>query len=227
VGECLQERVKERSHSKDPAQFTSSGQSLENIRSTKAAGSAVSFSDDEDSTQLYGTKSATRGRKVASQSFRSSHDAPEISKPARGKGSRGRGRGRGSSNLKQTTLDASMGVRSGRSASVAATASVRSIAAEEENVDSASSDEDVQYNEVDDSPDDDVRGNSRKRPAAPRGRGRGSSSKRGKKTDSVTSSIQRMMMNRDDDDDDDDDHVTKKVPASQTRVTRNYGALRR
>lgn len=229
VGECLQERVKDRSHSKDPAQFTPSGQSLENIRSTKAAGSAVSFSDDEDSTQLYGTKSSTRGKKVASQSFRSSHDAPEISKPARGKGSRGRGRGRGSSNLKQTTLDASMGVRSGRSASVAATASVRSIAAEEENVDSASSDEDVQYNEVVDSSDDDIRGNSRKRPAAPRGRGRGlSSSKRGKKTDTVTSSIQRMMMNRDDDeDDDDDDHVTKKVPASQTRVTRNYGALRR
>ena len=69
--------------------------------------------------------------------------------------------------------------------------------------------------------DEDVRANSRKRPAAPRGRGRGaSSSKRGKKTDSVTSSIQRMMMNRDDDDDDDDDSVTKKVPASQTRVSR-------
>lgn len=27
-------------------------------------------------------------------------------------------------------------------------------------------------------------------------------------------------MNRDDDDDDDDDSVTKKVPASQTRVSR-------
>lgn len=40
-----------------------------------------------------------------------------------------------------------------RSALVAATASVRSIAAEEENVDSASSDEDMHYiNEVDDSP---------------------------------------------------------------------------
>lgn len=71
--------------------------------------------------------------------------------------------------------------------------------------------------------DDEIRGNSRKRPAAPRGRGRGlSSSKRGKKTDTVTSSIQRMMMNIDDDDDDDDDHVTKKVPASQTRVSKIY-----
>lgn len=70
--------------------------------------------------------------------------------------------------------------------------------------------------------DDGVRGNSRKRPAAPRGRGRGSSSKRGKKTDTVTSSIQRMMMNRDNDDDDDDDHVTKKVPASQTRVCKIF-----
>ncbi|KAL7586188.1 hypothetical protein Lser_V15G40570 [Lactuca serriola] len=52
--------------------------------------------------------------------------------------------GRGSNSLKQTTLDASnMFRRSERSASVAASASIESIAVDEENLDSDSADEPV------------------------------------------------------------------------------------
>lgn len=77
-----------------------------------AVGSAVSFSDDEDTTMLSASKStAGKGRKESSQSFRSSRDASEVSKTSsRGRG-RGRGRGRASNSLKQTTLDASLGFR--------------------------------------------------------------------------------------------------------------------
>uniref|UniRef100_A0A5B7B710 Double-strand break repair protein n=1 Tax=Davidia involucrata TaxID=16924 RepID=A0A5B7B710_DAVIN len=237
VGECLEERVKERSvPSKEAPQFTSSSQSLEDVRSksTGGVGSAVSFSDDDDTTQLSGSKSATRGRKGSSTQFRSSRDASEVGKTSsRG---RGRGRGRGSSNLRQTTLDAAMGFRhSQRSASVAAIASVRSIADDEDNVDSASSDEAGlhEINEVDDSSDNDesLQAKGRKR-AAPRGRGRGStlSSKRGRKSDNSSSSIQKMLMNKDEEDDDDDgdnNDMAKRINKSQPRVTRKYGALRR
>lgn len=72
------------------------------------ARNAVSFSDDEDATQLSGLKSAARGRKAAGMG---SHDASQPGKTStRGRG-RGRGRGKASTNLKQTTLDASLGFR--------------------------------------------------------------------------------------------------------------------
>ncbi|RVW60475.1 Double-strand break repair protein MRE11 [Vitis vinifera] len=64
--EETRERVKERSvHSKETPQFMSSARSLENIRSkgTAETGSAVSFSDDEDPTQLSGSKSALGAEK--------------------------------------------------------------------------------------------------------------------------------------------------------------------
>ncbi|MFS7921040.1 hypothetical protein Hanom_Chr03g00231941 [Helianthus anomalus] len=118
-----------------------------------------------------------------------------------------------------------------RSASVAASASVQSIAADEENLDSDSDDEPVQYgiNELRDSSDDNEsmqQGKGRKR-GATRGRGRGSTAaKRGRKSDNTSSSIQQMMMSKNDDDDDDDD-VPKRTNKTQPRVTRNYGALRR
>ncbi|GJX75445.1 hypothetical protein Tco_0314040, partial [Tanacetum coccineum] len=83
-------------------------------------------------------------------------------------------------------------------------------------------DEPVQYgiNDLQDSSDDNesMRGKGRKRAAAPRGRGRGTTaSKRGKKTDSSSSSINRTMMSNDDDDDDDDD-VPKRMNKSQPRM---------
>ncbi|XP_059441572.1 double-strand break repair protein MRE11 isoform X2 [Corylus avellana] len=227
VGECMEERVKERSaRPKDTTQFTSTSQSFEDPRNKSAAGigSAVSFSDDEDTTQISGSKSSARGRRGSS---RVSRGASELGKSKTS--TRGRGRGRGASNLKQTTLDAALGFRhSQRSASVAASASVRSIADNEDNVDSASSAEAGTHglDEVDDSSENDgsLQGKGRKR-AAPRGRGRGStqSSKRGRKSDNST--INRMLGNKDDDDDDDD--VAKRLNKSQPRVTRNYGALRR
>ncbi|KAJ0953687.1 putative mre11, DNA-binding, metallo-dependent phosphatase, mre11, DNA-binding domain superfamily [Helianthus annuus] len=106
---CLQynieetrERVKGRSRSKDDQLFTSSSQSIENMinKAPGGIGSAVSFSDDEDTTQLYGSKSTGRGKKGSLQPFKSARD---VSAPTR-RG--GRGRGRGSNSLKQTTLDA-------------------------------------------------------------------------------------------------------------------------
>ncbi|KAJ0047190.1 hypothetical protein Pint_04423 [Pistacia integerrima] len=220
--EETRERVKERSmHSKDTPQWTFSAPSLEDIRSKSATGigSAVSFSDDEDTTQLSGKKYATRGRK-GSTAARSSNDASQLDKTStRG---RGRGRGRGSINLKQTTLDKSLGFRqSQRSASVAAKAAVQSLVDKEDNVDSASSEDAGKYgnNEVDNSSDDDgsLQGKGRKR-AAPRGRGKGATtSKRGRKSDN--SSIHRMLMSKDDDDDDDDDEdIAKRLNKSQPRV---------
>ncbi|XP_074290630.1 double-strand break repair protein MRE11-like isoform X2 [Silene latifolia] len=192
-------------------------------------GSAVSFSDDdEDSTQIVGAKSTARGRKTTT-SLGSSRDASQIGKTStRG---RGRGRGKGTSNLKQSTLDMSLGFRrSQRSASAVASASVQSIADEEENVDSGSNEEGVEHEvqEINDSSGDDgrVESKSRKR-AAPRGRGRGSTqpSKRGRKSE--ISSLQRMVLGNDDDDDDDYDDMSSRLKKSQAKVTRNYGALRR
>ncbi|KAA3453005.1 double-strand break repair protein MRE11-like isoform X1 [Gossypium australe] len=238
----LQERVKERSsHPTDTPQFTSSMQSVENIRSKNVTGigSAASFSDDDDTAQIL--SSANRGRKGSSAASRSSRDAPELGKsPTRG---RGRGRGRGASGLKQTTLDATLGFRrSQRSTSV----KVQSIADDEENVDSASSEE-HEINEVESSSDVSVRywygfntenendeitkGRGRKR-AAPRGRGRGTTSKRGKKSDN--SSVHSVFMNKlDDDDDDDAEEIARRFNKPQPRVrdllfvTKSYGALRR
>ncbi|XP_015161502.1 double-strand break repair protein MRE11 isoform X2 [Solanum tuberosum] len=233
VGECLEERVKQRTErNKDDQPFSFSGQSLEDIRGkSTGVGSAVSFSDDEDASMLSASKStAGKGKKESSQSFRSSREVSEVGKTSsRG---RGRGRGRASNSLKQTTLDASLGFRqSQRSASIAASASVRSIAADDENVESPSSDEDAKQdtNVIDESSDDDktVQAKGRKR-AAPRGRGRGSATaaKRGRKPDSSSSSLQRMLMDVNIDDDDDDDDMTKKEKRPQPRATRNYGALR-
>ncbi|KAF3453595.1 hypothetical protein FNV43_RR04035 [Rhamnella rubrinervis] len=231
VGECLDERIKERStRSKDSIQFTSTSQSLEDIRNKSATGigSAISFSDDEDTTQISGSKTTARGRRGSSRTSGGASELGTAKTSTRGRG-RGRGRGRASSSsLKQTTLDAALGFRqSQRSASVVASAAFRSIAEDEDNVDSASSEEAERtgIDEVDDSSEngESVLGKGRKR-ATPRGRGRGStqSSKRGRK-----SAIHQMFMNRDDDDDDDDDNVAKRLNKSQTRVTRNYGALRR
>lgn len=229
VEECFEERVKERSmRPKDSLDFTSSGQTFKDGRGKSAAGirSAASFSDDEDSIPV--SSSATKNRKgTLGVSWPSSATSqPAKSKTStRGRG-RGRGRGSGSGSLKQTTLDASLGFRqSQRSASVAARAAVQATADEEENLDSASSEE-YEANEVDDSLDNDesVQSRGRKR-AAPSGRGRGSTSKRGKKQES--SSLQRMLMNKDDDDDDDGDEVAKRFKKPPSRVPKSYGALRR
>ncbi|GMJ10226.1 ARABIDOPSIS MEIOTIC RECOMBINATION 11, MEIOTIC RECOMBINATION 11 [Hibiscus trionum] len=229
VEECFEERVKERSSDpKDTFQFTSSVQSFENARSKHdtGIGSATSFSDDEDTTQIL--SSANIGRKGSLAASRSSGDAPELVKGKTSTRGRGRGRGRGSSGLKQTTLDATLGFRhTQRSASVAASASVHSIADDEENINSASSEEHI-INEVDDSSENDgiVQSKGRKR-AAPRGRGRGSTSKRGRKSDD--SSVHKMFMNKHDDDDDDDDaeEIARRFNKPPPLVTKRYGSLRR
>ncbi|MBA0660920.1 hypothetical protein Goklo_012860 [Gossypium klotzschianum] len=215
----LKERVKERSsHPTDTPQFTSSMQSFENIRSKNVTGigSAASFSDDEDTAQIL--SSANRGRKGSSSASRSSRDASELGKSStRG---RGRGRGRGSSGLKQTTLDATLGFRrSQRSTSV----KVQSIADDEENVDSASSEE-HEINEVESNSENEndeiTKGRGRKR-AAPRGRGRGTTSKRGKKSDN--SSVHSGFMNKlDDDDDDDAEEIARRFNKPQPRSLLNY-----
>ncbi|GAB4849557.1 meiotic recombination [Ancistrocladus abbreviatus] len=226
VGECLEERVKERStQSKETLQFTSGAQA-EDSRSQgiTGIGSAVSFSDDEENPQI-ALKPATRGKKSSAGALGSSHDQSQPGKTStRG---RGRGRGRGARSLKQMTLDASLGFRrSERSASLAATSSIRSIDGEE-NVESASSDEPEQpeVREADDSSGEDERlqGKGRKR-GAHRGRGRGSAgaSKRGRKSENL--SIHRMVMSKEDDDDDD---IPNRFNKSQPKVIRNYGALRR
>ncbi|XP_048332366.2 double-strand break repair protein MRE11 isoform X2 [Ziziphus jujuba] len=233
VGECLEERVKERSTcSRDSVLFTSTSQSLEDLRkkSTSGIGNAISFSDDEDTTQISGSKSTARGRKGSSRSSVGTSELDTGKTSTRGRG-RGRGRGRASSiSLKQTTLDAALGFRqSQRSASAAANAALRSVAEDGDNVDSPSSEEAERLgiNEADDSSENDesILGKGSKR-AAPRGRGKGStqSSKRGRKSDNTA--FHQMFMNKDDDDDD-DDNVAKRLKKSQPRVTRNYGSLRR
>ncbi|XP_054789530.1 double-strand break repair protein MRE11-like [Prosopis cineraria] len=211
VGECMEERVKERSiRGKDPTQFTDSAQPLEEFQSRSAAGlgNAISFSDEEDTMQISGSKPSTRGRKGSSGPSQT---------PSRGR-ARGRGRGRGSSTMKQTTLDASLGFRpSQRLAS-------KSVA---EN-DSASSEDAGKHEveEIDDSSENEGEIPGRKR-AASKGRARGSNraSKRGRKSDN--SSIHKMFMNNDDDDDDDDEDNVRKKLSNLPRVTKNYGALRR
>lgn len=233
AGECLEERVKERaSNTEGPQQFTFSGQSSENITNTKSnVGREASFSDDEDATLFAGTKSTRKGKKELSQTFRTSRDSSETGKTtARG---RGRGRGRASSTLKQTTLDAALSLRpSRRSASTAASASVQSLVDDEDIVDSDSNHETEKFDvkDIDGSSDDalPLQGKGRKR-AASRGRGRGSTtaSKRGRKSDNSSASLQRLLTSREDDDDDDDDDIVKKLSTPQPRVTRNYGSLRR
>ncbi|KAM1356608.1 hypothetical protein ACFX13_031438 [Malus domestica] len=222
----VKERVKERpTQSKKNSPFSSTAPPWEDFRGTSAAGtaSAVSFSDDEDAMQMTGSTSTARGRNGRMSTS-------EVGKGKTTRRGRGRGRGRGTSTLKQLTLDASLGFRhSQRSASVAATAAVQSIADDGDDVDSPNEGSGkLGIDEVDNSSENDEilppsRGRKR---AAPRGRGRGSTqpSKRGKKSDS--SAVNRMFMNKDDDDDDDDD-VTKRVNKPLPQVTRNYGSLRR
>lgn len=228
VEQCMQDRVKERLlRSKDSR---SSSQILQDIKGKKTLGlgNSNSFSDEEDTTQTFSSsKIAGRGKKASSGASRPSNDASERT---RGRASK-RGRGRGSSNLKQTTLDAAMRIRhSDRSAS----ASVQSIADDEDNVDSASSDglDEYEINEVveNSEPEESLQDKGRKRPArgrGGRGRARGSStpSKRGKKSDN--SLIHSMFMNNADDDDDDEDNMSNRLKKSQPPVTRNYGSLLR
>ncbi|CAI9272608.1 unnamed protein product [Lactuca saligna] len=102
---------------------------------------------------------------------------------------------------------------------VAASASIESIAVDEEKLDSDSGDEPVKLglNYLHHTLDDDtsIQGKGRKRGGAPRGRGRGSTTaKRGRKSDNTSSSIQDMMMSKDDDDED----VPKKANKSQPRL---------
>nr|XP_010906372.1 double-strand break repair protein MRE11 isoform X1 [Elaeis guineensis] len=224
VGECMQERVKERSL-RSQEKVTSSSQNVQDSggKFTSGPSGVNSFSDEEDTRKMLSIpKSAGRGRKVSSGASRASRDASDHceSRPSR------RGRGRGSSSLKQMTLDATMKIRqSERSASASASAAVRSIV--EEEVDSPSSEETERYetNEAADSsePEETFQKKGRKR-AAPRGRGRGSASsaKRGRKSD--VSSIHTLLMNKDDDDDDDD--MSNRLKKAKPRVTRNYGAVR-
>ncbi|KAF4384304.1 hypothetical protein F8388_004537, partial [Cannabis sativa] len=109
----LKERVKERStRPKDSALFTSDLQSSEDLRSKSGAGagSTVSFSDDEDATQLSGIKSTARGRRGSSSLSGVASELDKGKTSTRGRG-RGRGRGRASSNMKQTTLDSTLGFR--------------------------------------------------------------------------------------------------------------------
>ena len=73
---------------------------------------AASFSDDEDDpTQISGAKSIARGRKAKVTELSSSYDVSETGKTStRGRG-RGKGRGKGATNMKQTTLDATLSFR--------------------------------------------------------------------------------------------------------------------
>ncbi|KAI8557730.1 hypothetical protein RHMOL_Rhmol04G0032500 [Rhododendron molle] len=50
----------------------------QDTRTAGGVGSAVSFSDDEDTTQFTGSMSASRGRKGSTVPFRSSHDSEEV-----------------------------------------------------------------------------------------------------------------------------------------------------
>ncbi|XP_073114090.1 double-strand break repair protein MRE11 isoform X4 [Elaeis guineensis] len=109
VGECMQERVKERSL-RSQEKVTSSSQNVQDSggKFTSGPSGVNSFSDEEDTRKMLSIpKSAGRGRKVSSGASRASRDASDHceSRPSR------RGRGRGSSSLKQMTLDATMKIR--------------------------------------------------------------------------------------------------------------------
>uniref|UniRef100_A0A803MH54 Double-strand break repair protein n=1 Tax=Chenopodium quinoa TaxID=63459 RepID=A0A803MH54_CHEQI len=200
---CLQhnldetrERVKHRAtHPKETFSFSAPS---EEFRGKRMAGtkSAASFSDD-DATQLSGLKSTARGKKATTKALGSSHDAAETDLVI----------------SYYSSLNC-------RSSSVAASASVHNIAGDDDNVDSALSDEAEEYvvQEVADSSGDDekLQGKGRKR-AAPRGGGRGSTqpSKRGKQSGS--SSLQKMLMGKDDDDD-----IPNRFNKSQPKVRMLY-----
>ncbi|KAK4752785.1 hypothetical protein SAY87_021583 [Trapa incisa] len=227
VGESLEERVKERSLRSTSGANNSS--EVTTNKGTSRATSVVSFSDDEDAADISASRPSARGRKTSAAVSRSRGAA----EPAKGKTStRGRGRGRGSANLKQMTLDSALGFlhTDSLTARASAKAASSSIADVREGLDSASSEETGKnsINDVENSSDGDVNtlDKGRKR-AAPRGRtvGAAASSKRCRKSGSP--SMHRLLISKDDDDDDDEDDRVKKSKKSQTRITRNYGALRR
>ncbi|CAN6453386.1 unnamed protein product [Victoria cruziana] len=229
VGQCMQERVKERSVHPSGIPFGSSSEAFSGGKGKSKTDLGISntFSDEEDADQMLSDpKSKGRGRGTSLSRSRLTCDAS--SEPSRGVGKRGRGRGRarGSSSLKQTTLDSSVFRQSQRVASMAASASVPSIAIDDDDADSVSSDEpendrsDDVYNLDHDESFQSTRGRKR---AAPRGRGRGSTANRGKKSDETLA--QNMFMNNEDEDDDDDSPSKRRKAAP--KITRNWGALRR
>ncbi|CAH8363758.1 unnamed protein product [Eruca vesicaria subsp. sativa] len=223
VGECLEERLKDRStRPSGSSQFVSTGLTSENLTKRSSAIANASFSDDEDTTEISGSMPATRGRRGSSTgTSRGRAKAP----------TRGRGRGKASSAMKQTTLDGSLGLRSSQRSASASFKSASTIV--EDDVDSPSSEEaePEDLNKADSSSEEEeenTRGKGRKRQATTkRGRGRGTgTSKRGRKNES-SSSLHRLLSSKDEDEDEDDEDIEKKLNRSQPRVTRNYGALRR
>ncbi|CAN6269425.1 unnamed protein product [Urochloa humidicola] len=197
ISKCMQDRVKERSlRTKEGTQFTDTGG-----KSVAARSCLNSFSDDEDTREMLLGASTDVGRK-SSGFTRPSKDTADVPK----RGASKRGRGRGTSSIKQTTLSFSQS----RSNTVIRSEEVASSSEEEADVKEV----------VENSEDESAQQVARKR-AAPRGRGRGkgSTAKRGRKTD--IASIQSTMSK---DDDDSEDEPPKKAPP---RVTRNYGAVRR
>lgn len=218
VGECMQERVKQRTlrpkETQDPQGFR--GKNTQDPTT-----STVSFSDDEDIRHTLSTqKPAGRGRKGTV----SSRIPEETSK---------RGRGRGSSNLKQSTLDSAFRAQlSEKSASVLASTAAKSIA---EDVEPVSSEETEKFedNEVVESsePEEIIQEKGRKR-AAPRGRGRGrgrgTASKRGKMADLSPSNMPSFhSMFKSNDEEEEEDENAARLKKATTRVTRNYGAIRK
>ncbi|CAN6250311.1 unnamed protein product [Urochloa humidicola] len=193
----MQDCVKERSlRTKEGTQFTDTGG-----KSVAARSSLNSFSDDEDTREMLLGARSTDVRRKSSGFTRPSKHTVDVPKQGASK----RGRGRGTSSMKQTTLSFSQS----RSSTVIRSEEVAS-----------SSEEEADANEVvENSEEESAQQVGRKR-AAPRcrGRGRGSTAKRGRKTD--IASIQSMMSK----DDDSEDEPPKKAPP---RVTRNYGAVRR
>lgn len=209
AGMCMQERVKERSlRQKDNMTTTTNSHNFQEPRRKNATipTSANSFSDEEETRQML-----------------------SISKPSQGRGgATRRGMGKGSRTLKQMSLDETMKTRqSKRPASVSMSVATRNIVDEGINSPSSEETERHEMNEIVESsePEETNKAKGRKR-AAPRGRGRGStsSSKRGRKPD--FSSIHNMFMNKDDDDDDEDD-ISNRLKRVQPRATKNYGAVRK
>ncbi|KAL0347078.1 UNVERIFIED_CONTAM: Double-strand break repair protein MRE11 [Sesamum calycinum] len=245
VAESNLERVKERAlKAKDGEDFTFSGQSSANVEVLEEL-ELLLPSVMMRSNYILWLKVYQKGRKELSQSLRSSHDISDAGKTT----GRGRGRGRGKRERQgfQYIEADHTGCKHGfpsftkvclivlvpeaafpshaylaivlTKSAFAASASVRSMADEEDEVDSDSNDETAKLdvNDIADSSDDaeTLQGKGRKR-AAPRGRARGSTtSKRGRKSDNPSSSLHRLLASRDDDDEDDD--MGKKPNKSQPR----------
>ncbi|XP_078173032.1 double-strand break repair protein MRE11-like [Carex rostrata] len=235
VSECMQERAKERAlRPKDSIGVSSSSQIIPGNDKGKtgvAASSTNAFSDDEVDGERFSMPASnfSRGR-GRSGTRRGSMDGADSVPSRRGRG-RGRGGKEGSSGFKQLTLDSLKSHQSARTASVSATAAVRTIVEEEVNS-SASEEETYEANEIveNSEPEESVQGKGRKR-GATRGRGRGSTpAKRGRKAES--SFAHNLFMHRDQDEDDDDDvgasnRMKKAPPQPQPRAPRNYGSIKR